>query len=117
MDGLVSTQSMRVQNWIPSLNLKKVSSVGKQDNVPVPGSMTSHRLLAGASGRDYDNSTSRSIRNLLDRNSYREYISNRGKIIPAELTEKDFPKLLEFREAAINHRKKNEEKQLDRLKR
>ena len=70
--------------------------------------MTSHRLYGGTSARDYDNSTSRSIRNLLDRNSYREYISNRGKIVPTELTVKDLPKLLEFREAAINHRKKNE---------
>ena len=101
LDGLGSTQSMRVQNRIPSLNLKKVSSVDKQDNLAVPGSMTSHRLLGGVSGREYDNSTSRSIRNLLDRNSYREYISNKGKILPAELTEKDFPKLLEFREAAL----------------
>lgn len=78
--------------------------------------MTSNRLRGPISARDVENSTSRSIRNVLDRNSYREYISNKGKIVPTELTEKDFPKLIEFREAAINYRKKNEEKQLNKLK-
>lgn len=82
-----------------------MSSVDKADNLQLPGSMTSNRLLGGISGRDIENSTSRSIRNVLDRNSYREYISNKGKIVPTELNEKDFPKLIEFREAAINYRK------------
>ena len=60
----------------------------------MPGSLTSNRLRTD---RNIENSTSRSIRNVLDRNSYREYIRNKGKVIPTELNEKEFPKLIEFR--------------------
>ena len=77
--------------------------------------MTSNRNKA-ISDRILGSETGRSIRNLLDRNSYREYISNKGKIVPTELNENDFPKLIEFREAAIDYRKKNEEISLDKLK-
>ena len=36
--------------------------------------------------------------------------------MPTGLTEQEFPKLLEYREAAIEYRKKNEEKSLDKLR-
>ena len=104
---------LRAKPGVPSLNLKKVSSVDKADALQLPGSLTTSKRL---SSRDVENDTSRSLRNVLDRNSYREYISNKGKIVPTELTEKDFPKLVEYREAAIEYRKKGEEKSLDRLK-
>lgn len=41
-------------------------------------------------------------------------MKNKGKIIPTDLTEQEFPKLLEYREAAIEYRQKAELKSLDK---
>ena len=104
---------VRPKPGIPSLNLKKVSSADRPD--PYQNSITSNRKKT-ISDRLGENETSRSIRNVLDRNSYREYITSKGRIVPTDLTEQEFPKLLEYREAAIEYRKNNEQRSLDKLR-
>ena len=96
---------------VPRLQIHKIPSGDRPEQYI--NSATSNKVRTDRLG---ESETSRSIRNVLDRNSYREYIQSKGKIVPTDLTEREFPKLLEYREAAIEYRKNNEQRSLDKLR-